>query len=260
MKKIIITFLTIGLCACSSTTKSSKDVEVSSVTKEETKQEERTYGLTGLISFVLPNEWEVQIDGYASPYIDLEEDRVTISHEQVTITITASLESYPNGIGGDPYSEGEYTYGEYTYEALRHVNDSEKNDVDETVLTLDGGGYLGYIFDGYGILEVTYSNSNGAYADDVDLTDVLDSLHVSDRYGTITILSDSINQRVDCDIESEKCGTVKKDETYPVRAVKGDGTYTWYAIDYTKEESGGHFDWVADKDGQWVSFDQITKG
>lgn len=262
IKNNVIALCTIVLLGCSkqnstssimeSTTSSTSLPTVSTSTSNTT--EERSYGMTKLISLVIPNDWEIVPDGYDSPYISLNEDSIEIRKWDADIRITASLESYPVGIGGDSYTEGTYTYGDYSYEAIRNYSD------DKTNLTLDGGGYLGSIFDDYGILSVQYTNPKGAYADDSDLTKILNTLNVKDNYGTVTILADKINIRSDVNDDSEKRGTVKKGQTYKVRAVQGDENYTWYAIGYTKgEPNGGSFDWIADKDGEWIEFVENEK-
>ncbi len=39
-----------------------------------------------------------------------------------------------------------------------------------------------------------------------------------------------------------------------------DDNYTWYAIEYTEDDSnGGSFDWIADKDGEWIQFVENEK-
>lgn len=260
IKNNVIALCTIVLLGCSKQNSTSSIIKLtplqttipsptSTATSILNTTDERSYGMTKLISLVIPSDWEIVPDGYDSPYISLGGDSIEIRKGNADIRITASLESYPTGIGGDPYTEGTYTYGNYTYQAIR--NNSE----DETILTLDGGGYLGYIFNDYGILSVQYINPNGAYADDADLTKILNTLNVKDSYGTVTILADKINIRSDTNADSEKRGIVKKEQTYKVRAVQGDEKYTWYAIGYTKgDPNGGSFDWIADKDSEWIKF------
>ncbi len=258
-KKIIVLLSTSILIGCSSQNvpsstnhQSSTSVTIDSTPTEmveETPNEIRSYGMTKLISLVVPKDWEIMPDGYDSAYIQESTDSIEIRKGEADIRIIASLESYPIGIGGDPYTEGNYTYGDYSYEAIRTSADDLKQ------LSLEGGGYLGYIFDDYGILSVEYTNPNGAYADDADLIEILNSLHVKDSYGTITILADKINIRSDTNTDAEKRGIVQKGEMYKVRAIQEDENYTWYAIGYTQgDPNGGSFDWIADKDGKWIEF------
>ena len=216
----------------------------------------RTTGLTGLLSAVVPDGWEQQIDGYDSPYEYLNEDRIILKKGEGEVVIEASLQSYPVGIGGDQYSEGTYQLGEFEYQLLRDTPYDEatkQNNVDETSLKLCAGGYLGYTFNGYGILTISYSNPNGAYLDDI--RSLVESVELKDSYGTATVLADKINIRNGLGTDKECLGSAKKGETYKVRAVQGDGTYTWYAIGWQNgDPNGGEFKWIADKDADWVSF------
>ena len=216
----------------------------------------RSTGLTGLLSAVVPDGWEQQIDGYDSPYEYLNEDRIILKKGEGEVVIEASLQSYPVGIGGDQYIEGTYQLGEFEYQLLRDTPYDEatkQNNVDETSLKLCAGGYLGYAFDGYGILTISYTNPNGAYLDDI--RGLVESVELKDSYGTATVLADKINIRNGLGTDKECLGSAKKDETYKVRAVQGDGTYTWYAIGWQNgDPNGGEFKWIADKDGDWVSF------
>lgn len=240
--------------------KTSKDSETSSQsTTPSNEAEKREYGVTKLISFVLPVGWEIVPDGYDSPYTYLYRDYVTIKKGEASISIDVTLDSYPVGIGGDPYIEDTYTYGDFWYEALRNVLDYGNSTgnivVDETNLSLDAGGYLGYVFNDYGIMTVTYTNPNGAYADDPDLTSLLNSLEVKDSYGGVKILADSINIRYGNSVDAEKVGIAKKGEKYKVRAISQDENYTWYAIGFKDgDPNGGSLLWIADKDGKWIKF------
>ncbi len=216
----------------------------------------RTTGLTGLISMVVPDGWERQIDGYDSPYEYLNEDRIILKKGEAEVVIEASLKSYGIGLGGDSYSEGTYQLGQFEYQLLRNTpydESTKQNIVDETHLELCAGGYLGYAFDGYGILTINYTNPNGAYLDDI--RGLVESVQLKESYGTATIIADKINIRNGLGTDKGCLGSAKKGETYKVRAIQGDGTYTWYAIGWQDgEPNGGEFKWIADKDGAWVSF------
>ncbi len=278
LKKAII-FLTTIMVGCSTASQSSSTSSVVKPTKETTKEstpatsepkatttpnsspsENTVYGVTKLISLELADGWEVVPDGYDSPYTYLYQDWVTIQKDEAKIQIEASLDSYGIGLGGDPYIEGKYTYGDYWYSALRTVldygNDQEDNIiVDETTLSLEAGGYIGYIFEDYGIMSVTYTNPDGAYADDKDLVAMLNTLHVKDSYGEVKILADKINIRYGNSVDAEKVGTVKKGEKYKVRAIQQDDDYTWYAIGFKDgDPNGGSLTWIADKDGKWIKY------
>lgn len=216
----------------------------------------RTTALTGLISLVVPEDWEIVPDGYDSPYTYLNEDRIEIRKGEADLEIIASLQSYGIGLGGDSYTEGNYQLGQFEYQLLRNTPydaETKQNAVGETSLSLCAGGYLGYAFDGYGILTINYSNPDGAYLDDI--RELVESVQLKDSYGTATILADKINIRNGLGTDKESLGVVKKGETYKVRAVQGDGKYTWYAIGWEDGvPNGGEFRWIADKDNAWVSF------
>lgn len=256
---------TSGSTISQATQKPSESADSTAVAESATTQEQtdttddasnRSTGLTGLLSVVVPDGWEQQIDGYDSPYEYLNEDRIVLKKGKTEVAIEASLQSYPVGIGGDQYSEGKYQLGKFEYQLLRDTPYDEatkQNYVDETSLQLWAGGYLGYAFDGYGILYINYSNPNGAYLDDI--RGLVESVQLKDSYGTATVLVDKINIRNGLGTDKECLGSAKKGETYKVRAVQGDGTYTWYAIGWQDgDPNGGEFKWIADKDGAWVSF------
>ena len=212
----------------------------------ETKTQNRAHGVTSLISLELADGWEVIPDGYDTQYAFQKEDWLQLKKGNMYINIEASLNSYGVGIGGDPYIEAEGTIGNYYYAANKNgTSDANGN---------FGGGYLGYIFDGYGILTVKYENPNGAFFDDPDLNEMLETLHVKDCYGTAKVLANKINIRYGNSTDSEIVGTAKKGEEYKVRAVEGDGTYTWYAIGFQNGNPGGSLTWIADKDGKWIDY------
>lgn len=235
---------------------SKKSISSESENQNNQKQVKKVHGVTGLISLELADGWEVIPDGYDTQYTLQKEDWIQLRKGDMSINIEASLNSYGVGIGGDPYIEADGTIGNYYYAASKTGTSDTNGDFvpDDTQLTLFGGGYLGYIFDGYGILTIKYENLNGAFFDDPDLNEILETLNVKDCYGTAKVLADKINIRYGNSTDSEIVGTAKKGEKYKVRAVEGDGTYTWYAIGFQDGNPGGSLTWIADKDGKWIDY------
>lgn len=202
-----------------------------------------------LISLEMPDGWKVDSITH-EPMINENElfyDKVSLSKDTATIDIDASLETY-YGVGGDP------VYDEPLANMIQIGQYSYWGGIDNgTNMTIEGGGYLGQIFDGYGTLTVTYSDSNGVSFEDADFISILESLNINDSYGTATVLANKINIRKDASVESDIVGTALNGNFYKVRKVIPYDDYTWYLIGFDTD----HWEWIADKDGEWIKFVKI---
>lgn len=217
--------------------------------EEQTQTSNVVTSENSLISLELPDGWKV-VSITHDPVINDNElfyDKVSLSKDTATIDIDASLDTY-YGVGGDP------VYDEPLSDMLKIGKYSYWGGIDNgSEMLIEGGGYLGHIFDGYGTLAVTYFDPKGVTFEDSDFISILESLNISDSYGTATVLANKINIRKEASVDSDIVGTAKKGTSYKVRKVIPYDDYTWYLIGFDTD----HWEWIADKEGEWIKFVKI---
>ena len=194
--------------------------------------------------FDIPDGWKIIATGIASPYVNMTTDYIGIMNGDKRIEVTMIMRS-PAGIGYDRVYDrtiDNLVIGLYEFSGGTSDNNTHLELISKTALFQNPE---------HGDMFVNYINPEGVSENDSDLISFLESLQVNDCFGTVTVKAKEINIRDAANTGGNKVGTAKIGSTYKVYSVEGPtehSEYTWYNI--------GDSEFIADKNGEWVSFDQ----
>lgn len=145
---------------------------------------------------------------------------------------------------------GNQTIGNYTY-YVTYNNYAPYNALFSKERSEDWYEYVAGVTNLSGakrFIHVSYFDHSTSGYDDGDVTDMIASLEITNKLGKISVTADNLNVRNDANKDATRLWLAHKGGEYEVYEVRSEGGYTWYRI--------GAYSWVADQNGEWVTYSQ----